>query len=443
MSRTTLIYVSSVVLMAILFVAAHLPMVQFGQMTPEGWRVFFALIGVGILSQAAAIDFGRGRQATSSMAFIPFLSSAIVFPPAVTIIVAAIVIGVSEVTFTKRGFVKSSFNVAQLVLALGLAAHVYSELAGTRPEGEVALIGFAGLVITFFAVNIIFSSIALSLYREQPFVPTLKDVIGPRGGNLLYDILASPIVIGTVVLIRSYDYWGVLVIVLPLLLIRHFYLSRRQLEEANRDLLTVLIKAIEIRDPYTSGHSLRVSSLATLIAEDLHLSRRRVSRITTAALLHDIGKTDPIFATVISKPHALTGEERELIQTHAARGADLLRDLSSVEPEVVLAVRHHHERYDGLGYPDGIAGEDIPLSARIIMLSDSIDAMLSDRPYRSALPVAVVREELANGAGGQFDPRLVEAILAANTLERAIEIVGKWREEQPMEMPLGSSAIHG
>src|SRR5690606_24983971 len=203
------------------------------------------------------------------------------------------------------------------------------------------------------------------------------------------------------------------------MLIRYSYLSKVQLQQANRDLLRALVKAIETRDPYTSGHSLRVSSLARAIAEDLGLSRRQVEQVETAALLHDIGKIDMVYAPLIRKPGELTPEERTVIQSHATKGAELLRSLSSVDEEVIRGVRHHHERYDGSGYPDGLAGKVIPIAARIIMLSDSIDAMLSDRPYRRALTVEQARVELLRCSGTQFDPDIVEAILRANTLERA------------------------
>jgi len=207
-------------------------------------------------------------------------------------------------------------------------------------------------------------------------------------------------------------------LILPLMLIRYSYLSKVQLQQANRDLLRALVKAIETRDPYTSGHSLRVSSLARAIAEDLGLPRKKVEQVETAALLHDIGKIDMVYAPLIRKPGELTPEERAVIQSHATRGAELLRSLSSVDEEVIRAVRHHHERYDGSGYPDGLAGKAIPIAARIIMLSDAIDAMLSNRPYRRALTIEQARLELLRCSGTQFDPDIVEAILKSNTLER-------------------------
>jgi putative nucleotidyltransferase with HDIG domain len=209
------------------------------------------------------------------------------------------------------------------------------------------------------------------------------------------------------------------------MLMRVSYQSKLQLEEANRDLLKVLVKAIETRDPYTSGHSVRVSTLSRAIAEDLGLPRRRVDVVETAALLHDIGKIDSVYEAVIRKPHDLTEVERILINTHATKGADLLESLSSVSAEIIRAVRHHHERFDGTGYPSGLLAEEIPIGARIIMLSDAVDAMLSDRPYRRALPLAKVRSELIRCSGDQFDPSIVRAVLANNTLERAAALIDR------------------
>jgi putative nucleotidyltransferase with HDIG domain len=218
---------------------------------------------------------------------------------------------------------------------------------------------------------------------------------------------------------------GLLAVVLPLLLIRYSYLSASQLQQANRDLLRVLIKAIETRDPYTSGHSLRVSTLAKMIAEDHGLRARLVSQVADAALLHDIGKIDALYAEIISKPAALTDHERSVIQTHATKGADLLQSLTSLEKEIIVGVRHHHEHFDGSGYPSGLQGKSIPIAARIIMICDSVDAMLSDRPYRDALTVEQVNQELRACSGTQFDPELVETILQCGTLPRAELLVDR------------------
>jgi putative nucleotidyltransferase with HDIG domain len=425
MDRATKLYITVVVLASAVLLAAHFPPTELISLDRREWGVVAAFILVGLLSQAAAIDFGKGRQASSSVAFVPFLTAAIVMPPTVSLLVVAVVIGVSEIAFTRREIVKATFNVAQVLLAIGIAANLYTVALGDRPRGEIFLPAFGVLVLAFFITNILLSSIGLSLYRGQPFMPTLRDVLGPRGGNFLGDLIASPLVF--LVVGMSHNAWGVLALFLPVVFIRRFYLTERRLVEANTDLLTVLVKAIETRDPYTSGHSIRVSTLSTLIAEDMKLSWRRVAKTRKAALLHDIGKIDPVYADVLAKPFDLTDEERRLIQTHAARGADLLLDLNSVDAEIIATVRHHHERYDGHGYPAGLVGETIPLAARIIMMSDSIDAMLSDRPYRKALTVEEVKKELTRCSGTQFDPRIVECVIARGTLEKAVALVDEWR----------------
>lgn len=425
MDRRTRTYIMLVVVAAAVLVAAHLPMSELDSLSGDDWKLIASLVTVALLSQAAAIDFGKGRQASSSVAFIPFLATAIILPPAVAILVAASVIAISELAYTRRDAAKRAFNVAQVTLAIGFAAHVYTVLLDDRLRSDAFLPGFIALVVTFFAINIILSSGALALYRGQNYLPTLVDVVGPRGGNLVGDLIVSPLVLLAVGQARQPG--GIFVLMLALLFIRRFYLAERKLYEANTDLLTVLVKAIETRDPYTSGHSIRVSTLSTLIAEDMKLSWRKMAKTRKAALLHDIGKIDPIYSEVLAKPFDLTASERDLIQTHAAKGADLLLDLNSVDSEIVATVRHHHERYDGKGYPDGIAGEAIPLAARIVMMSDSIDAMLSDRPYRKALSLDQVKDELVRCSGSQFDPKIVKSVLDAGTLDKAVALVEEWR----------------
>jgi putative nucleotidyltransferase with HDIG domain len=234
---------------------------------------------------------------------------------------------------------------------------------------------------------------------------------------------------------------GILIILLPMLFIRYSYLTTSKLRESNADLLTALVKAIEIRDPYTSGHSLRVSQLAQEIAEELGLNRIAVDRIANAALLHDIGKIEAIYTEILRKPATLTPEERAVMESHVTRGVQLLRDLSSVPDEVVKIVRHHHEREDGKGYPDGLLGDEIPIGSKIIVLCDAVDAMLSDRPYRDALPLAAVLEQLEQNAGRQFDHRVVRAAMHSAILAEYAETMQLVRVEtarpRVLEQPTG------
>jgi putative nucleotidyltransferase with HDIG domain len=330
----------------------------------------------------------------------------------------------------KRQAAKALFNISLLTVSSGVGAFVYGMPSTFATPLGVVLPRFVGLAIAFFLTNQVLASIAISLIQEMPVGEAAKKVFGATGANLLYDFLVSPIALITAVLYWELSWFGILLVILPLLLIRYSYISKSQLEHANRALLNVLIKTIETRDPYTSGHSIRVSTLAVVIAEEMKLPSREVEDIRTAGLLHDIGKIDPAFAQIIRKPGVLTDEEYEIIRAHAAKGAELLRELTNLPDEIIRGVRNHHERYDGTGYPDKIKGEEIPLSSRIIMMCDSLDAMLSDRPYRKALSQDAVRAELDRCSGTQFDPEIVDAVIRGAVIARAAELVPKLTPEE-------------
>ncbi|NNM32954.1 MAG: HD domain-containing protein, partial [Gemmatimonadetes bacterium] len=203
------------------------------------------------------------------------------------------------------------------------------------------------------------------------------------------------------------------------------------LKRTNRAMLAALVKAIETRDQYTSGHSLRVSSLSKRIGQRMGVTGRKLEVIETAALLHDIGKIEAIYTDILKKPDHLSEEERKIIESHVTKGVELLNSLSSFPKAVIESVRYHHEREDGRGYPDGIAGLQIPLGARIIKVVDAIDAMLSDRPYRRALTLDKVRSELSAHSGTQFNREVVEVVLQSRILEEHAEELRASRPELP------------
>jgi putative nucleotidyltransferase with HDIG domain len=223
---------------------------------------------------------------------------------------------------------------------------------------------------------------------------------------------------------------GLLVVILPLLFIRHAYLTIQDLQRANRDLLKALVKAMETRDPYTSGHSLRVASLAVRIAESMGFAPAKQKDVETAALLHDIGKIEAVYTEILGKPSSLTEQERVIIESHVTKGVELLEQLSSFSRDVIAAVKGHHERVDGKGYPEGLKGREIPPAASIIKVCDAIDAMLSDRPYRKALSLAQVREQLVMYTGTQFDVEVVRAAIEDNVLEAHQAEISLQRREQ-------------
>lgn len=166
-----------------------------------------------------------------------------------------------------------------------------------------------------------------------------------------------------------------------------------------------LVKAVEAKDPYTRRHSEQVRHYAVQLAGHLGLPPERIESVRTAALLHDIGKIG-IPDSVLTKPAKLTDEEFALIRKHPLLGAEILENIAAFREEARF-VKAHHERWDGLGYPMGLAGEAIPLEARIIGIADALDAMLMKRTYKQAYPLAQVIEELSRNAGRQFEPALV------------------------------------
>jgi len=189
-----------------------------------------------------------------------------------------------------------------------------------------------------------------------------------------------------------------------------FIENRRLYRELHRmmlDLVRALASSVDAKDPYTCGHSVRVALASRELATELGLNEQQVELAYMAGLLHDIGKIGTPEG-ILSKEGDLGPTERRVIARHPVVGGRILRGIRPLEP-VRQAVLHHHERFDGAGYPDGLAGEAIPLLARIVGLADAFDAMTSDRPYRPRLPLDVVMEEIRRNRGTQFDPRLVEA----------------------------------
>jgi HD-GYP domain-containing protein (c-di-GMP phosphodiesterase class II) len=160
--------------------------------------------------------------------------------------------------------------------------------------------------------------------------------------------------------------------------------------------------------------------LSRAIALELGLSIKQLEEIETAALLHDVGKIHEEFAPLLRKEDRLTVEETVLMQTHAEKSAELVGIVSKFRGAIQESVRHHHERWDGQGYPSGLAGEDIPLGSRIILISDTIDAMTTDRPYRKRLGLEVVIAELQKCKGSQFDPKLADVATSSLTVRNLI-----------------------
>lgn len=196
--------------------------------------------------------------------------------------------------------------------------------------------------------------------------------------------------------------------------------QHEKLDRISMQVVKALSGAIDAKDAYTNGHSTRVAEYAREIAKKCGLSKAQQDDIYMIGLLHDVGKIG-VPKAIINKPDRLTDEEYRIIKTHPTMGAQILSNITEF-PRFVTGARWHHERYDGKGYPDGIAGEEIPEEARIIAVADAYDAMSSRRSYRDVLPQDYVRAELVKGRGTQFDPLYTDIMLEMIDADTAYEM---------------------
>jgi cyclic di-GMP phosphodiesterase len=189
----------------------------------------------------------------------------------------------------------------------------------------------------------------------------------------------------------------------------------QELERSYAATVSALSNAVEARDAYTGQHAERVSAYGMEIGRAAGLPLSEMPELEFGFLLHDIGKV-AVPDAILYKPEALTAEERALIQQHPLIGAEIVGRIEFLS-RAVDVVRSHHERWDGQGYPDGLAGDQIPLEARVFAVADVLDALTTDRPYRPASSFRVAREMITAEAGTQFDPRVVEAF---NSIDDAV-----------------------
>ena len=173
-------------------------------------------------------------------------------------------------------------------------------------------------------------------------------------------------------------------------------------------MMKTLAATIEAKDDYMRGHSYRVAEYSALIAKQLGWSEHEMENLRNAAYLHDIGKIG-VPDTILNKPTRLTDEEFAAIKSHTVMGADILKDITLLDHLVDIA-RNHHERYDGKGYPDGLVGDEIPISAQVVSVADVYDALASERVYKKAVPHEKVLEMILHGECGQFNPILIECL---------------------------------
>jgi putative nucleotidyltransferase with HDIG domain len=382
-------------------------------------------IVVALLALVAAIA-ERGRveikaDVSHSISLVPTLFAAVLCGPLAAVAVAA----ASFVFECRAPYLRWASYTATRMLTAAATGMLAVVVNGAMPSrlGAVATAAVLGAVLSQ-SLDTAFAAVAFRLRRGAPMSGTFRDVL-PLA-------LAAVPLYAPVVAFLAFAFEQISPFTLPLFLVpalaaqRLFALYQAErtltgelvdvnatLERANLSFASALVATLDARDRYTAGHSSAVAVYARDIAEKLALSVDQQRLAYVCGLVHDIGKIG-LSAGVLEKPGALTLDERREMQRHSEIGERILANVDTYA-EIATIVRHHHERVDGEGYPDGLRSDEIPLLSQIIAVADAYNAMTSDRPYRDAMPSRVARLRLAQATDGQFDTSIVvafEAILA-------------------------------
>lgn len=384
----------------------------------NGQGVWLALILAAAAIGTDTLSFDQNRKNSSgSVALIPLGAALLSLPDWRGLGICVVANAVMQVVH-RRGLMKAVFNVSQAGLGLSIGVLIYRYVGGSSFIDLTDLsfteaIGAAGIpsLVLFacaFVVNQLCVSGVVASVTGHKFLEVLA-----KGNTAALGLMFLQVVVTFYLawLTTNLGVIGAIGVALPILALKQLSQAAVELTSVTEELLDLMVAAIEARDPYTSGHSKRVAAAARIIAKSIGLKPEQVERVEVAALLHDVGKIDEQFARILAKEGRLTPEEWETMKRHPGRSAELVAMLSSLK-DIVPAVRHHHENWDGTGYPAGISAENIPLASRIIMFADTLDAITTDRPYRKALSPEEARKEFIKFRGKQFDPFICDVVVA-------------------------------
>jgi diguanylate cyclase (GGDEF)-like protein/putative nucleotidyltransferase with HDIG domain len=390
------------------------------------WLGLLVLAILVVVSEAFSVDL-YVRQSSVSTSAVPILVAYLLFGP-VGVLAVSLSLAVSLLIKYRSRFNRFVFNLCNHILAGTLSLTVVllagGNFIGLTSPHQLALSLISSAIL--FLTTTWMVTFGMSLDLKQPVRHLWMEQFSWLAPYYIgIGFIAYAMVFGY----RHDHVTGLLLLVIPMILLRisqKQYVERtrqvvtelrqknqmlqvnsEQIAELNEGLLLTLSEIIDLRDPYVLGHSKQVSQYATHIARSLGLNEKQIGLIRKAGLLHDIGKLG-IPMEILTKPARLTLEEYEIVKKHAALGGELVKNSPSLR-SLAPIIRHHHEYHNGEGYPDKLSGNQISIEARIVAISDAIEAMTSDRPYRKALKPEQVIEELNKHSGTQFDPRVVRA----------------------------------
>ena len=407
--RPTLIWIGVLTLACVLVAGALL---DNGYRLPPWWQLC-ALVLVTAVTERQGVRLAKNVE--TSVAFLPLVFTAVAFGPLTALVVA---VAANALDF-RRPYLRWAIYIPVRGLTSAGMGLLAVQLVSGRPSFAAATLATLVAGVTNVLVDGLLNISTLLVRRSAPVMDYVRSV-GPLA--LLSLPLYVPLVGLMVYGYAHYSFWTAAMFLGPTLALQrvvHLYQRQRdvslelvdanaRLEAANLSFAAALVTTLDARDRYTAGHSEAVATYARVIAERLGLPEEDQQLAFLCGLVHDVGKIG-LPPGLLEKPGPLTLDERHQMEQHAAIGERILANVDDYK-EIAQVVRHHHERIDGNGYPDGLSGEEIPILSRIIAVADAFDAMTSDRPYRDSMPQRTARLRLAQAAGTQFDPTIVLAL---------------------------------
>jgi len=377
------------------------------------WLVLIFFLAISVFAEFMPVDLPIAGSITIGFP-IDFVII-LVYGPALAMLISAIGAIISEVLGKKTSWYKIIFNASQYALSVGVAGITYQYVGGVVGFQNFFKFAFPAILcaLTYCLVNSILVTIVISFAQDSKITTVwrvdIKEMIPSYIAEAPMGFLMAIVYVEVGII-------GILLFFFPLLLARRSFELYTKMRKVYLDTIRALAAAIDAKDPYTKGHSERVAETSVALAQELNLSGRDIENIEYTALLHDIGKIG-IDDMILGKSSKLSNEEFKKIKEHPIVGAKIIEPIDFLKNSY-WAIYHHHEKYNGKGYPDGIKSEDIPILARIIAVADAYDAMGSDRPYRKKLNKDKILKELNDQSGKQFDPEVVKALFLILDRER-------------------------
>ncbi|MEJ5229356.1 MAG: HD-GYP domain-containing protein [Pseudothermotoga sp.] len=369
------------------------------------WLVFLVL---GTVFEAVGFSVakfsGQSIRVTSGL-IVNILAATIFSPIEATLIACVSVLIVGLFVVRGKDIFKYLFNISQVGLNTVLISHLFSFIRSDQISQNVWAVLIASFM--YMIINAFFFSLGFSLAVKTTFAHSFAQTMKTP---LLNSITVLPLASVAYVLYQFLGLMGVPLILVILFAIQLGNLFRSEYQRSKLENLKLLVKSLELKDSYTSGHSERAAQLSYTIAKRLGLPEKLCNRIKTACLLHDVGKIG-VPDYILNKPEKLSNAEFEFIKSHSTKSEELLKTVSAFKSKEAKWVRHHHERWDGLGYPDGLKGEEIPLPSRIIAAADIYEALTSARPYREAYEKTKAIEMIKDMSGTVLDPQIAQILI--------------------------------